>query len=115
MAVSMKLLGKRLKEARNQRGYTQEYVAEKINFSTIHVRAIERGAKQLNMVKLGEWCDVLNVPIEQIILGSSIPQNPEYNRQFGEIASGCSEETVAIMLDVCRKIAQAEQIGRTRE
>lgn len=112
MSVSMTILGKRLKAARLQRGYTQEYVAEKIDFSVPHVRKIERGAKAVNLVKLGDWCDLLDVPIEWVVSGASIPANAEHNRQFGEIAKGCSPETVAIMLDVCAQIAEAEHIGR---
>ena len=41
-----------------------------------------------------------------------MPVNPAYNRQFGEIAQGCHEETVTAMLSVCREIAEVEKRSR---
>ena len=109
MAVSAKILGKRLKKARTDKGFTQEYIAEKVSFTPEHVSRIERGLKPIYLHKLGEWCDLLDVSMEELIAGASIPENAEHNRQFGEIARGCSQETVEAMLDTCRVIAQVEQ------
>lgn len=109
MAISAAILGKRLQKARLKRGYTQEYVAEKIDLSVPHLSRIERGKKSVYIDKLGIWCDVLDTPIEEILTGAALPDNPEYNRQFGEIAAGCSEETIASMLDVCRQMAEIER------
>lgn len=113
MAISADILGKRLQRARHKTEFTQEYIAEKVDFSPEHVSRIERGQKPIYLHKLGEWCDVLNVPIEEIIVGASIPDNPEYNRQFGEIARDCSQETVAAMLEVCRAMAEIEKRAKT--
>ena len=112
MSVSMAILGKRLKEARLRCGYTQEYVAEQIDFSVPHLRGVERGVKSLNLVKLGAWCDVLDVPIEQIVAAAYTPENAAHNRQFGEIASKCSPEAIEVMLDVCEQIARLDTAKR---
>ncbi|MBQ2949348.1 MAG: helix-turn-helix transcriptional regulator [Clostridia bacterium] len=109
MAISAVILGKRLQKARLKKGYTQEYVAEKIDLSVPHLSRIERGRKTVYLDKLACWCDILDVPIEEILTGALLPENPSYNRQFGEIASGCSEETIASMLDICRQIADIEK------
>ena len=115
MAISAKILGKRLQKARQKKGYTQEQLAEMVDFSVPHLSRIERGTKPVYLHKLGLWCDVLDVPVEEILSGASIPANSSYNRQFGEIAAGCSEETVAAMLDVCRRIADVEKRERARK
>lgn len=116
MAISAAILGKRLQKARLKKGYTQEYVAEKVDLSVPHVSRIERGRKTIYLDKLGIWCDVLDTPIEEILSGASLPENASYNRQFGEIARGCSHETIVAMLNVCSEMAEIEKRARgTRE
>lgn len=112
MAVSMSILGKHLKAVRKARGLTQEYVSEKIDMSVAHFSKIECGRKNITVTKLSQLCDVLDVPIEQIISGASIPENAAHNRQFGEIASKCSPEAIEIMLDVCEQIARLDTARR---
>jgi len=80
-----------------------------IGMSAFHLGRIENGKKNVYLHKLALWCDVLDVPIEEILTGAVMPANPAYNRQFGEIAQGCSEEAVCAMLDVCRRIAEVER------
>ena len=109
MSVSAKILGDRLKYAREAKGYSQEKVAELIGLSSFHLGRIEHGKKNVYLHKLALWCDVLDVPIEEILTGAVMPANPAFNRQFGEIAQDCSEETIAAMLDVCRRIADVER------
>ncbi len=112
MAISAAILGERLKTARAKKDYSQEEVAEKIGMSAFHLGRIENGKKNIYLHKLALWCDVLDVPIEEILTGAVTPANPEHNRQFGEIAQGCSAETIAAMLDVCRRIAEVEKHAR---
>lgn len=113
MAISAAILGKRLQEARKKKKYTQEYVAEMVDLSVEHLSRIENGKRSVYLHKLARWCDVLDVSIESILAGAIIPDNPAYNRQFGEIAHGCSEETVSTMLNICRQIADVEKRSHT--
>lgn len=114
MGVSGEILGNRLKQARKEKNYTQDYVAEMIDLSVEQLSRIENGKKNVYLHKLALWCDVLDVPMEQILTGALMPANPAHNRQFGEIAHGCSQETVAAMLDVCRRIAEVEKRAKAQ-
>lgn len=113
MAVSAVILGKRLQKARKAKKFTQEYIAEVLDLTSEHISRIENGRSNIYLHKLALWCDVLDVPIEEILTGAVMPANPAHNRQFGEIAQGCSEETVTAMLETCRQIAEIER--RTKE
>ena len=115
MAISAIILGERLKSARIKMNYSQEEVAEKIGMSAFHLGRIENGKKNVYLHKLALWCDVLDVPMEEILTGALMPANPAYNRQFGEIARDCSQETVAAMLDVCRRMAEVEKRAKTQQ
>lgn len=43
--MEYKILGTKIKEARENKGYTQEELAERLNLSVQHVSVIERGKK----------------------------------------------------------------------
>jgi transcriptional regulator with XRE-family HTH domain len=43
--MNVEAVGRRIKEARVMRGWTQEQLAEKVNLSSDHVSVIERGSK----------------------------------------------------------------------
>ncbi len=45
LVMDLKLMGRKIKEAREEKGYTQEQLAEKLNLSVQHVSVIERGVK----------------------------------------------------------------------
>ena len=111
MAISLHILGQRLKEARVAKSLTQEAVAEKIGFSVAHLSKIERGVKPINLIKLSELCDVLDIPVEWVIVGATTPKNAEYNQQFGEIVSDCPPDVVAIALDATRQVVRAFKRG----
>lgn len=114
MAISAKILGDRLRSVRENKDYSQEKVAELIGMSAFHLGRIENGKKNVYLHKLALWCDVLDVPIEEILTGAVMPANPAYNRQFGEIVQDCSEEAVCAMLDICRRIAEVERKAREK-
>lgn len=43
--MNLEAVGRRIKEARMMKGWTQEQLAEKVDLSSDHVSVIERGAK----------------------------------------------------------------------
>lgn len=45
LVMNLKLMGRKIKEAREKKGYTQEQLAERLNLSVQHVSVIERGVK----------------------------------------------------------------------
>lgn len=115
MAISAVALGRRLKLARLKKGYTQEYVAEKVELSVPHLSRIENGRKSVYVNKLGIWCDLLDVSVEEILGGAVIPENLEYNRQFISVAKDCSKETINDMLEMCSRMAEIERRARGEE
>lgn len=64
-------IGIRIKASRKSKGYTQEYIAEKLNVSTQHISDIERGLNGLSVPSLMELCTVLEVSADYILFGSA--------------------------------------------
>lgn len=63
-------IGNRIREARIQKGMTQEVLAEKVNFATPqHMSSIECGVKGISVPKLIELCKVLDIEADYLLFG----------------------------------------------
>jgi len=62
----LKVIGRKIKEARNNKNYTQEYVAEKIDKSPDIVRNIENGRSVGSVETLLNMCNLLDITMDDI-------------------------------------------------
>ena len=62
----LKVIGKKIQEARKKKGYTQEYVAEKIDKSIDIYRCIENGRSVGSVVSLLNICNILEITMNDI-------------------------------------------------
>ena len=64
-------IGKRIKEVRKKRGFTQEYVADKLDISCQHISDIERGLNGMSVPALMELCKVLDIDADYLLFGTA--------------------------------------------
>ncbi len=64
-----KKCGKRIQDMRNSIGLTQDQLAEKLNIATSTLGNIERGSKGISIDLAVEFCVVLDVSLDYLILG----------------------------------------------
>ena len=69
MYYDQKKCGKRIKDMRNSIGLTQDQLAEKLNIATSTLGNIERGSKGISIDLAVEFCVVLDVSLDYLILG----------------------------------------------
>jgi len=62
----LKVIGERIQKARNEKGYTQEYVAEKIDKSIDILRSIENGRSVGSIETLLNICNILEITLDYI-------------------------------------------------
>ncbi len=60
-------LGLKIKKAREEKGITQEALAEAINYSPDHISVIERGVQSPRLEKLIEIANTLEVSIDYLL------------------------------------------------
>lgn len=92
MALDYKLIGERIKKARIKNGYTQEKLAELMNFSVPYVSRIETGKTHINLKRLNELCTLLDTSESYILNGASNNSNSYLNNEFSAILNDCSSE-----------------------
>lgn len=62
----LKVIGSRIQDARKEKGYTQEYVAEEIQKSVDTYRGIENGRSVGSLESLLNICNVLGITLDYI-------------------------------------------------
>ena len=65
--MDLKAVGKRIKAAREQKGLTQEALAELVNLSPMHVSVIERGNKLPRLETLINIANILDVSADVLL------------------------------------------------
>ncbi|MCM1025775.1 MAG: helix-turn-helix domain-containing protein [Roseburia sp.] len=81
-------IGERIKTAREEKGWTQEKLAEKINLSTQFISTIERGVAGASLETIINLCEVLNVSSEWLLCGrQAIPDSERIAAKIGSLSS----------------------------
>ena len=62
----LKVIGKKIQDARKEKGYTQDYVAEKIDKSIDIYRSIENGRSVGSVATLINICNTLEITMNDI-------------------------------------------------
>ena len=67
MALDYSIIGERLKSARLAKKLTQEQLAEKLDVSVAFLSRAERGNVKINLSRITQICDILDVSISNTI------------------------------------------------
>lgn len=70
-------IGSQIKLARENKGWTQEELAEKIDLSTQFISTIERGVAGASLGTIIRLCEVLNVSSEWLLCGKQVVPDSE--------------------------------------
>ena len=77
-------LGKRLREARNAKGLTQEKLAEKIGSSYVYISEIERGNKMPSIPMLISIVEALDISADYLLRDNISTGKPYIYNEFTE-------------------------------
>lgn len=65
--IDYKAVGLKIREIRNSKNITQEYLADKIDISLSHISNIENGKKKVSLTALILICNELNVTLDYVL------------------------------------------------
>ncbi len=109
MAVDYNVIGSRIKKARRAKKLTQEELAEKIDVSVAFLSRVERGSSHINLKRLTQLCNLLDVSEGYILNGSSSNSNEYLNKEFNELLKKCSPEKQKMIYNVVKAIVETEE------
>lgn len=104
MSLDYSIIGERLKKARIAKGYTQEQLAEKIDVSVAFLSRVERGKSKINLNRLNQLCDLLEISEGDILTGVGSNSNHYLNEEFANLLEDCPPYKMKLIYDIAKVI-----------
>lgn len=92
MTVNYEMLGKRLKQYRENEGKTMEDLAKEIHISKDYVKKIESGSRAPALDILVDTANALNISADMLLTDSLDSPSPENAREFNGLLIDCSNQ-----------------------
>lgn len=108
MALDYNIIGQKIKKARQNKHLTQEDLAEKLDVSVAFLSRIERGSSHINLKRLNQICDILNITEGQILNGSSGNSKNYLNAEFSELLKSSSSEEQKLIYKIAQVIVNKD-------
>lgn len=84
MQIDYKLIGQRIKDKRKKAGFTQDFLAEKLDVSIGYISQVERGITKISLDLLARISTVLDCDIAEFVVGSAPGGNGYLSDELGE-------------------------------
>ena len=108
MAIDYSVIGERLKKARKNKHLTQEQLAESLDVSIAFLSRIERGSSQINLKRLSQICEILNITEGEILNGVSSKSNKYLDSEFATLLKNCTPDKQKLIYDIAKVIADKD-------
>ena len=104
MSLDYSIIGERLKKARITKGFTQEQLAEKIDVSVAFLSRVERGKAKVNLNRLNQLCDLLDISEGDVLTGVGSNSNNYLNKDLSNLLEGCPPDKLKLIYDIAKVI-----------
>ena len=108
MALDYNIIGQRIKQARLAKNYTQEELSEKIDVSVAFLSRVERGNSHINLKRLTQICNLLEVSEGYILSGASSDSENYLSKEFSDLLSSCPAHKQRLIYKIAKIIAESE-------
>lgn len=113
MYIDYVSIGEKIKNARKEKGLSQQTLAEMVNCSTSYISYIETAEKCLSLNMLILIANALNLSADDILQDSLVNVVKIKKRDFSKLLLDCTEYEMKILLDILGKAK--ESIRQNRE
>ena len=100
MALDYSIIGERIRKARLENNITQEKLAEELDVSIAFVSRIECGTTHINLKRLSQICNILNIKEGVILNGTNVSSDNYLSEEFNELFLNCSKDTQKLIYDI---------------
>ena len=99
--IDYQLMGERIKNKRNEKGISQEKLAETVAY----LSRVERGTAQITLKRLAQISNILQVPIEEFITGVTKEEDIYLDKEFKELFSKCSKDKLKLIYNIAKIVS----------
>ena len=104
MAIDYSVIGSRIKQARLAKNMTQEDLADKIDISVAFLSRVERGKAKINLNRLNQLCDLLEISEGTVLTGVGSNSNNYLNNDLSNLLEGCPPDKLKLIYDIAKVI-----------
>lgn len=108
MLPDYSVIGRRIKNARIKQNLRQEELADKLDVSVAFMSRVERGRSQINLKRLTQIAEVLNVSPGYLLTGSNVTSKDYLKEDFRVILEKCTPEQQKLIYQI------SELVSRTK-
>lgn len=108
MALDYSVIGSRIKQARLAKNMTQEDLADKIDISVAFLSRVERGNSHVNLKRLNQLCNLLDVSEGYLLNGASSNSENYLDKEFTDLIKSVSPEKQKLIYNVAKAIAETD-------
>lgn len=107
MDIDYKIIGQRIRDARKQKGWSQERLSEKIDVTTVFISRVERGSSQVNLKRLAQIGKALGLTLEYL-LGGTATEAPNYlDRELYETLINCTPAKQRLIYNIAQIVSKS--------
>jgi len=110
--LDYKILGKRIKTARVEAGYTQEGLAERADLSTDHISHIETANTKLSLPAIVAIANALGVGIDKLLSDTVYQSKAHLSDEVADLFADTTSDECYIMLHAARGVKQSMRTRR---
>ena len=115
MTLNYKVIGNRIQIRRKQRGYTQEQMAESLDFSVGFISQVERGITKLSLDSLANIAEFLGCSISSIVDDTNHEDYTYFQTDFNSLYESLSYEDQRLFYYMLEVYAKDKQTKNNRQ
>lgn len=107
MQIDYVALGEKIKKARINKGYTQEYTATKADISLSHASNVETGKTKVSLSTLIEIANTLDVTVDLLLSDNYENKDSIIINEINNILKTCNSGEQQVILETVRALSFA--------
>lgn len=107
MFIDYNILGQRIKAKRIEKKLSQFKVAEEMDISVAYLSRIEKGTSQINLKRLIEISNILEVSPGELLTGISATEDGYLSKDFSEVLNQCNEGKQRLIYEIAKAVQRA--------
>lgn len=106
MSPDYSVIGRRIKSARLEQHLKQEEIADKLDISIAYLSRVERGNTKINIKRLTQIAEILNVSPAYLLTGSNVVSKEYLKEDFRIILDRCTPEQRKLIYEISEIISK---------
>lgn len=114
MIPDYSVIGRRIKNIRLEKKLKQEDLADKLDVSIAFMSRIERGTSQINLKRLTQIAELLNVSPGYLLTGSNTTSKDYLREDFRLILEKCTPEQQKLIYQISELVSKSNVVSQKK-